>query len=112
MVLAAVVPRGRLGGGRRWREWQGRARALEISPTTATHPTGPLRGRMQEYVRSRLTQFLGLFSRRLLQLAPGTSPDAIERAAQESLAALPPPILAALPLEQKDLQLVFRHDCL
>ena len=66
---------------------------------------------LQDYTNSRLAQFMALFSRRLLQLAPGVSPDAIERAAAEALQALPPPLMAAVPLHEKDLQLVFRHDC-
>ncbi len=36
----------------------------------------------------------------------------MDRAAAEALQAMPPPEYAPVPLQQKDLQLVFRHDCM
>lgn len=66
---------------------------------------------VQEYVRARLAQFVGLFSERLSQYMPPAHMTYVERATAEALATMPPPELGG-PLEEKQLQLVFRHDCL
>jgi hypothetical protein len=66
----------------------------------------------QDYVRVRLTQFLGLLSGRLGHYAPGLPAGALERAAADALACMPPGDHGQLSLEDKQLQLVFRHDCL
>lgn len=67
---------------------------------------------LQDYVRVRLTQYISLLSGRLNHYAPGLSKDALDRAAAEALAYLPPGEHGQLSLEDKQLQLVFRHDCL
>eukprot|EP00198_Chlamydomonas_reinhardtii_P001203 XP_001690538.1 predicted protein [Chlamydomonas reinhardtii] len=67
---------------------------------------------LEDYVRVRLTQYISLLSGRLNHYAPGLSKDALDRAAAEALAYLPPGEHGQLSLEDKQLQLVFRHDCL
>ncbi len=64
---------------------------------------------MQEYVRVRLIQFAGAFARRV---KPNLSQQAVQTAAAEAIASLPPPELGRVAIENRDLQLVFRHDCL
>lgn len=63
----------------------------------------------QEYVRARLLQFAQALAGRI---SPALSPQMVQSAAFDALQSLPPPDYGGLPLEQRDLQLVFRHDCL
>lgn len=64
---------------------------------------------MQEYVRARLIQFAGAFSRRV---NPNLDQRLVQQAAAEAIASLPAPELGRVAVENRDLQLVFRHDCL
>ena len=64
---------------------------------------------LQEYVRARLIQFAGPFARKL---NPKLSPQEVQQAAQEAVASLPSADNGRIALESRDLQLVFRHDCL
>ena len=63
----------------------------------------------QEYARARILQFSQAFAARL---NPTVGPGVVQQAALDCLAALPPPDYSGISLEQRDLQLVFRHDCL
>lgn len=63
----------------------------------------------QEYVRARLIQFAGPFAKRL---SPELSQAAVQRAAADAIASLPAAEVGRISLESRDLQLVFRHDCL
>ena len=63
----------------------------------------------QEYVRARLIQFAGAFARRV---NPTLSPQIVQQAAAEAIASLPAPEYGRVAVENRDLQLVFRHDCL
>lgn len=63
----------------------------------------------QEYVRARLAQFAGAFAGRI---NPQLSLHVVQQVATECIASLPAPEYGRLPVEQRDLQLVFRHDCL
>lgn len=63
----------------------------------------------QEYTRSRVLQFAQAFASRL---NPTVGPAVVQQAAVDCLASLPPPDYTGVALEQRDLQLVFRHDCL
>ena len=63
----------------------------------------------QEYVRARLIQFAGPFARRMNPTLPLAL---IQQTAAETIAALPPPEYSGASVEHRDLQLVFRHDCL
>lgn len=64
---------------------------------------------LEEYVRSRLNQFsLGL-ERKLTSMV---NPDIFERLVAETYTQLPAPEYCDLPIEARELQLVFRHDCL
>ncbi|GIL45703.1 hypothetical protein Vafri_2882 [Volvox africanus] len=67
---------------------------------------------LEDYVRVRITQFISHFSQRLGHYAPGFAKETLDRAAAEALAYLPPGDHGQLSLEDKQLQLVFRHDCL
>lgn len=67
---------------------------------------------LQDYVRLRIAQFISLLSQRLGHYAPGLVKEALDRAAAEALAYLPLGDHGQLSLEDKQLQLVFRHDCL
>lgn len=67
---------------------------------------------MQDYVRARIGQYVSLLGQRLGHYAPGLGREAFERSAAEALACLPAGDHAQLALEDKQLQLVFRHDCL
>ena len=60
-------------------------------------------------MRVRLIQFAGAFARRV---KPNLSQQAVQLAAAEAIASLPPPELGRVAIENRDLQLVFRHDCL
>ena len=42
----------------------------------------------------------------------GTKAPVVQQAAVDCLGSLPPPDYTGVALEQRDLQLVFRHDCL
>ncbi len=64
---------------------------------------------MQEYVRARLIQFAGAFSRRV---NPNLDQRLVQQAAAEAIASLPAPEFGRVAVENRDLQLVFRHDCL
>jgi hypothetical protein len=60
-------------------------------------------------VRARILQFAQVFATRL---NPTVAPAVVQQAALDCIAALPPPDYSGVSLEQRDLQLVFRHDCL
>lgn len=62
----------------------------------------------QDYVRARLVQFAGAFAARA---APGLGPADVRAAAAAAIAGLPPPERGGGPAA-RELQLVFRHDCL
>lgn len=64
---------------------------------------------VEEYVRARLVQFAGPFARRI---NPALPQGLIQQAAAETIATLPPPEYGPASVEHRDLQLVFRHDCL
>lgn len=64
---------------------------------------------LQEYVRARLIQFAMPFGRRV---APALPPNLLEQAAAQTIAMLPPAEYGPASVENRDLQLVFRHDCL
>lgn len=73
------------------------------TPTTFSPPH-------QEYTRNRIMQFALAFSARV---SPNLSLQVVQRAAFETVAQLPPPeAVPAGGIEARDLQLVFRHDCL
>ncbi len=60
-------------------------------------------------MRARLAQFAGAFAGRI---NPQLSPQVVQQVATECIASLPAPEYGRLAVEQRDLQLVFRHDCL
>ena len=64
---------------------------------------------LQEYVQARLIQFAGAFSRRV---NPNLDQRLVQQAAAEAIASLPAPEFGRVAVENWDLQLVFRHDCL
>jgi hypothetical protein len=64
---------------------------------------------VEDYVRARLIQFAMPFGRRV---APALPPNLLEQAAAQTIAMLPPPEYGPASVENRDLQLVFRHDCL
>jgi hypothetical protein len=64
---------------------------------------------LQEYARARIVQFAQAFAARL---NPTVAPAVVQQAAVECIQSLPPPDYSGVSLEQRDLQLVFRHDCL
>mmetsp|Transcript_10080 Transcript_10080/g.30159 ORF Transcript_10080/g.30159 Transcript_10080/m.30159 type:complete len:698 (+) Transcript_10080:368-2461(+) len=74
---------------------------LELHPI----PARPV----EEYVRARLIQFATPFARRI---NPSMPQALIQQVAAESMAALPAPEYGPAVVENRDLQLVFRHDCL
>jgi hypothetical protein len=63
----------------------------------------------QEYVRARIVQFAGAFARRI---NPTLDVQIIQQAAAEAIASLPAPEYGRVAVENRDLQLVYRHDCL
>jgi hypothetical protein len=67
---------------------------------------------LQEYVRTRLLQFIRGLGTRMLQLSPDLAPTLVDRAVREVLEVLPQPDYGQVPVELLELQLVFRHDCL
>lgn len=67
---------------------------------------------LQEYVQHRIGQMMAAFHMRLQHHVPGLPTEVLKTALQEALATVPPPEYACVPLEQRDLQLVFRHDCM
>ena len=108
--------------GLRRRGWCYRSRQLHAAcrrvpaarHTVSPHPIAP-GNLLQEYVRARVQQFSQALAERLLgpaELAAARGPpDRVAAATEAALRALPPPDYAALPLEQRELQLFFRHDC-
>lgn len=46
------------------------------------------------------------------RVAPALPPSLLEQAAAQTIAMLPPPECGPASVEHRDLQLVFRHDCL
>lgn len=78
-------------------------------PTPYTSPTFRPAPIPQEYARARVLQFAQAFASRL---NPTVGPAVVQQAAVDCLASLPPPDYTGVALEQRDLQLVFRHDCL
>ncbi|KAK9840330.1 hypothetical protein WJX74_007747, partial [Apatococcus lobatus] len=83
----------------------GEQEGVRLPPELQGVPTQAL----EEYVRVRLIQFAGAFARRV---KPNLSQQAVQQAAAEAIASLPPPELGRVAIENRDLQLVFRHDCL
>ncbi|WIA17439.1 hypothetical protein OEZ85_014287 [Tetradesmus obliquus] len=67
---------------------------------------------LEEYVRSRLLQFIRGMGTRILQLAPELPPALVDRAVRDVLEVLPQPDYGQVSVEMLELQLVFRHDCL
>eukprot|EP00210_Caulerpa_lentillifera_P004247 g4051.t1 len=63
---------------------------------------------LEEYVRNRLNQFSIALERKL---APGLAPEVFERITNETYSELPPPEYCNRPIEAREFQLVFRHDC-
>jgi hypothetical protein len=66
----------------------------------------------QEYVRARIAQLISAFSRSLQLHSSAITQDLIAKSLGEALSAIPPPVYDIIPLEHRDLQLVFRHDCM
>ena len=64
---------------------------------------------LQEYVRARLLQFAHVLASRI---SPQLNPQLVQTAAFDAIQSLPPPDYGGMALESRDLQLVFRHDCL
>eukprot|EP00891_Asterochloris_glomerata_P008152 jgi/Astpho2/8152/Aster-03085 len=62
---------------------------------------------LEEYVRTRIFQFSGALARRMHLTVDQR---VLQHATAEAIASLPGP--ASVPVESRDLQLVFRHDCL
>jgi len=60
-------------------------------------------------VRARLIQFAVPFGRRI---NPALPQNVLDQAAAHTIAVLPPPEYGPASVENRDLQLVFRHDCL
>ena len=83
------------------------AAAAESGPPT--HRLSSLHPATQEYTRARILQFAQAFAARL---NPTVAPSVVQQAALDCLQALPPPDYSGVALEHRDLQLVFRHDCL
>lgn len=84
------------------------------SPSNTNQCTAatPLAPHTQEYVRARLLQFVGHYNVRLAQLQPALgAPGLLERLLLDTVRGLPQPDYGSIPLEQRQLQLVFRHDC-
>ncbi|GAX78271.1 hypothetical protein CEUSTIGMA_g5713.t1 [Chlamydomonas eustigma] len=67
---------------------------------------------LEEYVRARIAQLISTFSRSLQLHSPAITQDLIAKSLGEALSAIPPPVYDIIPLENRDLQLVFRHDCM
>ncbi|KAK9908084.1 hypothetical protein WJX75_002589 [Coccomyxa subellipsoidea] len=80
-------------------------RGVRLPPELQSVPGRPL----EEYVRARLIQFAGAFARRI---NPTLNPQIVQQAAAEAIASLPAPEYGRVAVENRDLQLVFRHDCL
>ncbi|CAL5229988.1 g13422 [Coccomyxa viridis] len=80
-------------------------RGVRLPPELQGAPGRPL----EEYVRARIIQFAGAFSRRV---NPNLAPQIVQQAAAEAIASLPAPEYGRVAVENRDLQLVFRHDCL
>ena len=77
--------------------------SLSLRPRALSRPSHP-----QDYVRARLVQFAGAFAARA---APNLGPADVRAAAAAAIAGLPPPERGGGPAA-RELQLVFRHDCL
>lgn len=75
-------------------------------------PNASVSANTQEYVRSRLAQYAGLFHERIVSYMPNIGRGMVERVAGEAASLMPAPDHAASALEERNLQLVFRHDCL
>eukprot|EP00878_Enallax_costatus_P008197 GHUV01008570.1.p1 GENE.GHUV01008570.1~~GHUV01008570.1.p1 ORF type:complete len:258 (+),score=48.54 GHUV01008570.1:251-1024(+) len=67
---------------------------------------------LEEYVRNRLMQFIRCFTLRLVQLVPQVGPGLLESIVRETFDMLPSPDYGQVPVDQLELQLVFRHDCM
>lgn len=67
---------------------------------------------LEDYVEARLLQILRQFAPRLQQLIPAAQPEIIEGVMRHALQAIPPPDYSQIQVEDMDLQLVFRHECL
>ncbi len=66
----------------------------------------------QDYVQARIAQLFSVFNRRLSMHVPGLPQEAVNKSLAEAFSACPPPEYSIIPLEERDLQLVFRHDCM
>ncbi len=64
---------------------------------------------LEAYVQARIIQFAIAFASRI---NPALAANIVERSAKETLASLPPPQRQSASQDARDLQLVFRHDCL
>ena len=71
--------------------------------------TSNLRACVQEYVRARLVQFAEAFAG---LVNPSLTPQHVRQAAADAISSLPIPRFGRVAFEDRDLQLVFRHDCL
>lgn len=60
-------------------------------------------------MRARLVQFAGAFARRV---SPALGQSSVHQAAADAISSLPLPEMGGVAVENRDLQLVFRHDCL
>ncbi|KAG1669208.1 hypothetical protein FOA52_001459 [Chlamydomonas sp. UWO 241] len=67
---------------------------------------------LEEYVQNRIAQLVSVFTRRLQSHAPALPNEVISKSLAEAYQAVPPPEYSVIPLEDRDLQLVFRHDCM
>lgn len=64
---------------------------------------------VQEYVRARILQFAPAFAGRI---TPNLNPSIVQQAAVDAIQSLPPADYSGATLDARDMQLVFRHDCL
>lgn len=95
-------------------QWSGNCCLSPKLPGKHLHVRQHFHSRLQGVYRDHISQFVSSFGQRLAQLVPGAAPSVIEQAAQDALVALPLPVagMQQPAIEQLELQLVFRHDCL
>lgn len=91
-----------------------RSDVLEVGTSEICTPPAAIHagGSLQEYVQSRIAQLISVFSRRLQHHVPGLPSELITKSLTEAFSQVPPPEYSIIPLEDRDLQLVFRHDCM
>lgn len=63
----------------------------------------------QEYVKRRVVQFIEALQPHMLQHLPA---ELLQRLVIEAYHSLPPPVYGLVPVENLELQIVFRHDCM